>query len=149
VVSREAALSMQLAGPVARASGVPADARTDDPLYRELRFVPAVRHEGDSLARTLVRVEELATSITLARAALERAARQASHPSPVVAPAAFTLEGPRGPLQAQRTAAQWRLSAPGHQAALQAASKAVIGLEWAAALVVLVSFDLTPWVVRP
>jgi len=149
VVSREAAISMQLTGPPARASGVTADVRTDDPLYRELGFAPSVRQDGDALARTLVRVEELAASISLARAALKRAGRHVDQPPPAATPAASTLEGPRGPLQGQRTPGRWHLSAPGQQAALRAAGEAVVGLEWATALLVLVSFDLSPWVVGP
>jgi hypothetical protein len=42
----------------------------------------------------------------------------------------------------------WRLDAPGADAGLQAAGAAMVGAEWAAALVTLVSFDLSPWQVQ-
>ncbi len=149
VVTHPTAVALALGGPVARASGVDADARSHDPLYRELGFVPAVCEDGDALARTLLRLDEAEASIALVRHALERARQYAVPPAPPAAPTGVTLEGPRGPLHAQRMRHEWRLTAPGQQAALTAAADAVVGLEWAAALVVLSSFDLSPWKVGP
>jgi hypothetical protein len=150
VVTHATAVALALGGPVARASGVDADARSHDPLYRELGFVPAVCEGGDALARTLLRLDEVEASVALVRHALERARQHAAVPPATAASqVGVTLEGPRGPVHAQRMPQEWRLTAPGEQAALTVAGDAVVGLEWAAALVVLSSFDLSPWKVGP
>jgi len=132
-VSPERARALGLHGPSARASGLPVDARTEDPRYRRLGFQPIVRTEGDALARTRVRAAEAVAAVELAVAALAIA-----DPPPT---AAGPVEGPRGPL----SAAGGRLEAPGESAALVAAGEAMTGLEWASALTVLASFDLSPW----
>lgn len=131
-----------LRGPVARASGVGDDARGDDPLYRRLGFTPAVRHEGDVLARTRLRAHEAAMALELAAGALRAAssAETADVGNPVV-------EGPRGPLHATYSGGAWTLASPGTPAARAAAARSMIGLEWATALVAVASFDLSPWTV--
>lgn len=149
VVTHATAAALALGGPVARASGVDTDARSHDPRYRELGFVVAVREEGDALARTLLRLDEAEASLALVPRALERARQHAVPPAPAASPTGVTLEAPRGAVRAQRLPQEWRLTAPGEQAALTVAGDAVVGLEWAAALVVLSSFDLSPWKVGP
>lgn len=138
-----------LAGPVARASGIPDDARDHDPLYRELGFAPAVRAEGDVRARTLLRMDDALGATVLAQEALHRARSGAATPEMIASPGGCTVEGPRGPVCARAAPEKWRLTAPGQRAALAAAGRAAVGLEWAAALAVLVSFDLSSWEVRP
>lgn len=145
VVSGEEARRAGLRGPSARASDSAGDARSGDALYRELGFATAVRGEGDAHARTLLRVEEASIAIGLASAALERAIGHATAPDAPLRPSGTPLEGPRGPVRAQRMPSEWRLSAPGESPALSAAGDAVVGAEWASALVVLASFDLSPW----
>ncbi|MDW5564216.1 MAG: nickel-dependent hydrogenase large subunit [Methanomassiliicoccus sp.] len=97
VLSTERARSYGVVGPVARASGLRQDLREN--YYDGLGFKPVVREEGDSFARTMVRVEEVWQSIDLIREALRRMSD-----GPLVAIAkgnpsgeSFTrLEAPRG-----------------------------------------------------
>jgi hypothetical protein len=140
VLTTEQARQAGLRGPVARASGLADDARTGQARYERLKFEPVLRTDGDAYARTLVRAEEARDSLRLAEAAL----RVDAEGIPAAAPAE-ELEGPRGPLRAGHGAAGWQLAAPGAEAALRAAGEAMVGAEWAAALVALASFDLSPW----
>jgi hypothetical protein len=141
-----------IAGPVARAAGVDADSRRDDPRYAALGFEPVVAETGDAEARTAVRAVELRASLNLAAAALDvegpdESARAGEGPrgsfdapggpdeeGPVV-------EGPRGPLDAT--------AGPAAAGLLELAGEAIAGLEVADAIVALVSFDLSPWRVAP
>lgn len=68
------ALDLGLLGPVARASGVAIDVRRDEPYawYDRVEFNVVVRSEGDSLARILVRLDELLESINIARQVLQK-----------------------------------------------------------------------------
>lgn len=61
-------------GPTARASGVDLDSRRDHPYaaYPDLQLTVPVYSDGDTWARTLVRLEELFVSIDLVRQALGR-----------------------------------------------------------------------------
>jgi Ni,Fe-hydrogenase III large subunit len=72
-ISKSQALKHSLVGPVLRASGVPSDVRIDDPYaaYDELKPNIVVRHEGDSLARMLLRWDEALESVRLVRTAIE------------------------------------------------------------------------------
>lgn len=56
-------------GPVARARGIPDDARADEGVYRDLGFEPAVRGDDDALSRARVRLEEVERSLDLLLAA--------------------------------------------------------------------------------
>jgi Ni,Fe-hydrogenase III large subunit len=71
-LSREDAIRLCVVGPTARGSGVDLDARRDHPCaaYREIPPKVILKEEGDALARTLVRLEELLESIRLVRQAL-------------------------------------------------------------------------------
>ena len=73
VISKEDALSFGITGPMARASGVPCDQRSYRPylVYPELKFEVPLYTEGDSLARYLIRLDELEQSISMVRQALE------------------------------------------------------------------------------
>jgi hypothetical protein len=152
-----------LLGPVGRASGHATDARSTDGRYAALGFEPVVRSEGDALARVAVRADEAVAAVRLADAALHAngdafaAGRDVDGPpgpvhadrAEVATPAAAgVVEGPRGPVLADRAAGQWKLAAPGAEAARRAAADAMVGLEWSAALVALASFDLSPWSVE-
>ena len=134
-----------LRGPVARASGVDDDARSGDPRYRRLGFTPAVRHEGDALARTRLRAHEAAMALELAVGALRAAGERAGTVAADVG--TLVIEGPRGPLRATHSRAGWTLTAPGAAAARAAAARSMTGLEWSTALVAVASFDLSPWTV--
>jgi ech hydrogenase subunit E len=99
VLTTEKARSYGAVGPVGRASGIGQDLRQT--YYQDLDFRPVVREEGDSYARSLVRVDETIQSIGLIRQALQKLPE-----GPLLVPVkgnpageAFTrLEAPRGEL---------------------------------------------------
>lgn len=66
-ISKEDAIALGLTGPVLRGSGVPLDLRTFEPylVYDELDWNVVIRHEGDSLARYYVRLDEMEESMNL------------------------------------------------------------------------------------
>ena len=112
-------------GPVARASGIAADVRADDPAYAELGFAPVTRSRGDAQARLVQRLEEAAQALELAG----RAGDRLRAPGPV-------LEGPRGSLPEDAGAA-WRELlegvAPGQ--AFDAFASTVVSLDLDAAVI--------------
>jgi NADH-quinone oxidoreductase subunit D len=67
VLDRETALRMCASGPNLRASGVPFDIRRAHPysVYPELEFDIPTRREGDSLARYLLRMDEVRQSLRI------------------------------------------------------------------------------------
>ena len=67
VLDRETALRMCATGPNLRASGVPFDLRRAHPysIYPELDFDIPTRNEGDSLARYLLRMDEVRQSLRI------------------------------------------------------------------------------------
>jgi Ni,Fe-hydrogenase III large subunit len=73
-VGRSQAISWGAVGPVLRACGVPWDDRLRDPLppYHDLFLPLAHQSEGDALARTVVRVEEVRSSLLLLEQLLDR-----------------------------------------------------------------------------
>ena len=60
VLTKEDAISWSVTGPSGRASGWACDVRKTDPysIYSELDFKEIIRHEGDSMARFKVRMDE-------------------------------------------------------------------------------------------
>ena len=72
ILTREQALQWGVVGPVARASGVATDVRSDHPYaaYEELGFKIVTRTEGDVRARIMVRAMEMLESIRLIEKAL-------------------------------------------------------------------------------
>ena len=146
VVTADEVRHLGLRGPIARASGVDDDARSDHPLYQRLGFTPVARSEGDALARTRVRTEEAVRSLHLAAGALRAATGW--KPADAETHTDSNVEGPRGPLRAIRADDQWILTAPSGSAARDVAARTAVGLEWATALVAIASFDLSPWKVE-
>jgi NADH-quinone oxidoreductase subunit D len=73
VLSNEDAKKYCVVGPVARASGLKIDIRKDYPYaaYDEMDFDIPVRRDGDALAKTEVRLEELLQSIRIIRQAVD------------------------------------------------------------------------------
>ena len=73
-ISPSDVLDLGLLGPVARASGVAIDVRKDQPYawYSQVEFNVAARDEGDSLARTLVRLDEIIESINIVEQVLQK-----------------------------------------------------------------------------
>lgn len=117
-----AALEGLAAGPVARAAGLPEDARSEDPTYRELGFQPIVQSEGDAAARWRQRLAEASQSLDLA----ERAGARRTTVTGFV-------ESPRGRLD-RKSAATTRL--------LPLLQVLLSGVEWGDAVTTLVSLDL-------
>ncbi len=74
IIDRETALRMCVTGPNLRASGVPFDLRRAHPysVYPELEFAIPTRAEGDSLARYLLRLDEVQQSIRIIDQCLHR-----------------------------------------------------------------------------
>ena len=72
-LTKENARKLCAVGPTARASGVDADIRRDDPYaaYGEVSFKVVVEPEGDVLARVVVRLLEILESIGVIRQALD------------------------------------------------------------------------------
>lgn len=141
-----------VSGPVARASGIGSDVRADDRGYRTLGFAPVVRQDGDARARVLARAEEAAQSAGLAAAALERGHQPADDREVPgsVGSVGDVVESARGPVRVLVDGGgQLHHSAPGARAACEAAGELAVGHEWAAALVTVASFDISPWRVGP
>ncbi len=74
VVTKEEAIDYGFCGPNLRASGVAHDIRIAEPylMYDKLDFKIPVRTDGDSLARYLVRMEEMAESCNIIEQCLEQ-----------------------------------------------------------------------------
>ncbi|MFA6956220.1 MAG: NADH dehydrogenase (quinone) subunit D [Thermoanaerobaculia bacterium] len=74
VISRESAINHGYTGPCLRATGVPYDVRKAQPYlgYDTYDFDIPVADGGDTLARTLVRLEEMRQSLRILRQALDR-----------------------------------------------------------------------------
>jgi Ni,Fe-hydrogenase III large subunit/Ni,Fe-hydrogenase III component G len=72
-LTEKTAREMQVAGVVARASGIDADARRDHPFaaYRDLQVRVTAMSEGDVWARMMVRVEEVHEALNLITRALD------------------------------------------------------------------------------
>ncbi len=118
------ALASGMGGPLARASGVVDDARSDDPAYRDLGFTPLIANTGDVWARWQVRVQELLQSLALLQTGGE------THTNRVV-------EGPRGPL---RLAGQ-QVQTPS-ATLLPLLPELIDGQLWSEAVLTLASLDL-------
>jgi NADH-quinone oxidoreductase subunit D len=73
VLSKEEAINLSCTGPVARASGVVRDLRKDGPYlaYGDFDFKVICAREGDSLARYLVRMDEMLESLKIIHQAIE------------------------------------------------------------------------------
>lgn len=135
-----------VSGPPARASGLERDARSGDPSYASLGFRPIIRHEGDALARLLLRLDEIGASLALARAAGQTPA-EAKVPHVTARDAA--VETPRGTARLSTAGDATRitevdLTTPS-QASLELIEKVAVGLELADALVAVASLDISPW----
>jgi len=103
-LSTEDALKLCVVGPVARASGVNADVRKDEPYaaYGEIPFSVVTRTEGDTYARLMVRLDELNESINIIEYALDNMPTgpfRVRVPRIVIAGEAINrVEAPRGEL---------------------------------------------------
>jgi NADH-quinone oxidoreductase subunit D len=73
VLSKEDAIKYCTVGPTARGSGLKIDTRKDYPYaaYDELSFDIPVRTEGDVMAKTVVRLEEMLQSVSIIEQAID------------------------------------------------------------------------------
>jgi ech hydrogenase subunit E len=72
VLSKQAAMDLGAVGPMARASGVNLDLRTQGyAAYGKLKFEPVIEKAGDCYARTAVRMREMFQSIDLIKQCIE------------------------------------------------------------------------------
>lgn len=110
-------------GPVARAAGVAADARVDDPAYRGLEVSAVVHEDGDAHARLYQRLAEATQALDIA----ERAGSRVRQPGP-------PLEGPRGPLVAGESHPSVAL--------LELLPRLLVGQEWGDAMTAVASLDV-------
>lgn len=110
-------------GPVARAGGEPADARSQDGSYRGLGFEPVTHPAGDAWDRLRQRLGETAQAMAL----VERAGDRVRAPGPPV-------EGPRGPI-----AAGLRLPS---SSLLELVPDLLADQEWGDAVNIVASLDL-------
>jgi hypothetical protein len=122
-VAREQAKELGLVGPAARACGLDADARADDPTYRDLRFEPVTAQAGDAWARWTVLRDECLQSAALLPQLEQRATRAG--------------EGPRGPWIIDGDAVRGA-----GRANLAVLEKILPGLLWPEALLTIASLDL-------
>ncbi|MBN1683804.1 NADH-quinone oxidoreductase subunit C [Candidatus Bathyarchaeota archaeon] len=122
-LSQGEAKKFSVMGPVARASNVSIDSRRDYTYeaYSNLEFNLPLRSEGDVLARTLVRVNEVTESLSIIKQALE-----GLPDGPVYEPIEYIppdttsvgiVEGPRGTdvhyiITGENTVYRWRVRAP-------------------------------------
>lgn len=74
ILTKEQAASYAISGPSARAAGLSCDLRKTNPysLYNEFDFNEVVREEGDSMARYMVRMDEMVESIKILRQACDK-----------------------------------------------------------------------------
>jgi NADH-quinone oxidoreductase subunit D len=93
VIGRRDAVAMGASGPVARASGIAADVRKDEPyeVYDRMQFDVPVFSEGDCFARYQVRLEEMRQSARIVRQAL-----RALPPGEIRTRVPLTMKAPRG-----------------------------------------------------
>lgn len=72
VLSKQKAFELGAVGPMAKASGISIDLRTQGyAAYDKLKFEPIIETDGDSYARTSVRIREIFQSIDLIQQAIE------------------------------------------------------------------------------
>ena len=138
-----------LRGPAARAAGRDQDARNDERTYAALGFAPVRREAGDALARLQLRLDEIVQSLALAAAPAAM---------PTLAPDALgALSGSGdGAVETSRGEARLhvrledglvtaaRLDAPSARC-LDLLPDLATGLELGDALVMVGSFDISPW----
>lgn len=103
VLHHSVAGDLAVVGPVARASGIDADIRRDHPYgaYRGLNFEIPSLHYGDVLARTRVRIDEVACSAQLildALTQLQAGPIRTEVPQDVAFEGFSAIESPRGEL---------------------------------------------------
>lgn len=153
-LSFEDARKMCVTGPTARGSGVNIDSRFDHPYcaYAEIGFKEVVSYpEGDTLARTLVRLEETLISIDIVKRALRKMPEgpimaEITDEIPAGKEAVCVVEAPRGEAihyvmtGPDNRPLRWRVRAPTY-ANLQAIPVMIQGLPLADVPITIGSID--------
>lgn len=138
-----------MVGPVGRAMGQAADARTHDPAYQRLGFLPVLDHGGDARARCWLRIAEIEQSLNLVVAA----ATEVSASAPILTDGSgvgrATVETPRGAASLVVTLADGRiteveLSTPS-SLHVHLVEHVAVNRELSDALIGVASLDLSPW----
>lgn len=136
-------------GPVARASGVVADARIRDPAYHALGFVSVLRHDGDALARLRVRVAEIGQSLDLVAAVNSLTVIPPNVSPDISGTGMASIETPRGAasLHIEVDHGHVRMAHVQTPSAVHVAllPRVTEGAELADALAGISSLDLSPW----
>lgn len=83
VMSKNRAAELGVVGPTLRGSGIRYDVRYNEPyeVYDELEFEVPVFEEGDALARTWVRIEEIKQSLNIIEQAIDWLEKHKSEPA--------------------------------------------------------------------
>ncbi len=142
-----------LRGPVARAAGISDDARSTDKTCAALGFTPVSREGGDALARLHVRLDEIAHSIALIKAAGAIELPAPAHVGELSGTGEAVVETPRGLARLQLTleggqvtATQLDTPSTHH---LTLITPLIEQQELGDALVIVGSLDLSPWEIQP
>ncbi len=128
ILEKSDATRYAVVGPTARGSGVPIDVRKDHPYaaYGELSFRVPTYSEGDNMARTMVRVEELEESFSIVEQtidALRKVGGWIANEEYEIVPGRLgigSVEAPRGEdihvlITDRTTPYRWRVRAPTYQ----------------------------------
>ena len=139
----------EISGPVARASGLARDARSQGTGYRHLGFEPVVRDGGDAFARLRVRLAEIEQSLGLVRRAGVVSFTEVKPAANAGDVGGATVETPRGAATLRVTlredaveVLELRTPSSVHQGFVGAVAEQ---REVADALVGVASLDISPW----
>ena len=136
-------------GPVDRARGGGADARTGDTTLSALGFAPRQREGGDALARLMLRCDEITQSLALIAAAGTLATPRLADVGAVLGEGSASVETPRGAARLRVKLSDGKVTG----AELETPSTLHLALvdpltaqqELGDALVAVGSLDLSPW----
>jgi Ni,Fe-hydrogenase III large subunit len=136
-------------GPLARAGGIPRDARSDDPVYAALGFAVVTTAAGDALARLTQRCGEIAQSLELISRADAIVMPQLQGIGATSGTSQAIVETPRGAAQLSLTLHKGKvtsvdISTPtaAHVALIATVAD---GREIGDALTAIGSLDISPW----
>lgn len=138
-----------LSGPVARASGMASDTRSDDPAYGDLGFSVLTMTNGDALARLAQRCGEIAQSLNLIAAVGAIAVPEPDSIGAASGTGKAIVETPRGAAQLSLTLDKGKVTAvtistptTAHLALIKDVAE---GRELGDALTGIGSLDISPW----
>ena len=138
-----------LSGPVARASGMASDTRSDDPVYAEIGFSVLTMTDGDALARLVQRCNEITQSLDLISAVGSVARLEPHSIGAASGTGEAVVETPRGAARLSLTlhkgkviAADIKTPTTAHLALIGDVAE---GQELGDALTGIGSLDISPW----